>query len=246
MVVVMPENGEGPVENGNSTGGLPLDNGEAAAGGRAKGATGPPERPVLSEAVDELVAAEFARSRPGTRFLFTCRFTRIMDLNMLILRRCLQGRGEKGIYVSIDRPHSYTQYNLKKLGVPQDGLIYIDAISKLTGQRAEESMVRFLADGFTLPILDDLFSRAYLPEGSQRHFVKMEELSFILLDNVNVMLQYSSFEKARQVLGGLTELVRKFTAMRTIIVFDPGSSLELYSFLKANCDRELPVREEAP
>jgi len=241
----MPENGEGPVENGRSTGCGPPDDGDAAAGGRAAGAMDTPNRPVLSEAVDELVAAEFARSKPGTRFLFTCRFTRIMNLNMLILRRCLQFRGEKGIYVSMDRPHSYTQYNLKKLGVAQDGLIYIDAISKLTGQRAEESMVRFLADGFTLPILDDLFSRAYLPEGAQRHFVKMEELSFILLDNVNVMLQYASMDKTRKVLAGLTELVKKFTAMRTIIVFDPGSSPELYSFLKAHSDRELPVREEA-
>ena len=199
---------------------------------------------ALSEGLDGFLTQEFARSRPGAKYLFTCRFTKIMKLNMLILRLCLQGRAERGIYVSIDRPHSYTKHNLKALGVPQDGLIYIDAISRLTGQRAEDSQVRFLADGFTLPLLDDLFSRAYLAEGVQRHFVKMEELNFILLDNVQVMTQYLSKEKTQRILTGLGALVKKYTAMRTMIVMDPQSSPELCGFLRAQCDRELPVREE--
>ncbi len=199
---------------------------------------------VGTGALDEIVTEEFARARPGVRYLFTCRFTKVMKLDMLLLRRCLQARSEKGIYVSIDRPHSYTQQNLKMLGVPQDGIIYIDAISKLTGQRAEESQVRFLADGFTLPLLDDLFSRAYVADGVQKHFVKMEDLNFILLDNINVMLQYTSFDKARKLLSGLSELIKKYTAMRIVIVLDPGSSPELYNYIKTLTDREIPIREE--
>jgi hypothetical protein len=199
---------------------------------------------VGSGALDELVTEEFARAKASTRYLFTCRFTKVMKLDMLLLRRCLQARSEKGIYVSIDRPHSYTQQNLKMLGVPQDGIIYIDAISKLTGQRAEASQVRFLADGFTLPLLDDLFSRAFVADGVQKHFVKMEDLNFILLDNVNAMLQYVSFDKASKMLSGLTDLIRKYTAMKIFIVLDPGSSPELYTFIKTLTDREIPIREE--
>ncbi|MBM4248152.1 MAG: hypothetical protein FJ149_01690 [Euryarchaeota archaeon] len=194
--------------------------------------------------LDEFLTGEFSSARPGARFLFTCRFTKILKLNILLLRLFLQGRGERGIYVSIDRPHGYTQHSLKALGVPQDGLIYIDAISRLTGQRAEDSQVRFLADGFTLPLLDDLFSRAYLAEGVQKHFVKMEELGFILLDNVQVMTQYLPTEKAKRILEGLGGLVRRYTAMRTVFVVDPGSNPELCAFLRGRCDRELPVREE--
>lgn len=199
---------------------------------------------AFSEGLDDFLNTEFDRPGPGRRILFTCRFTKVMKLNMLLLRLCLQGRSEKGIFVSIDRPHSYTQHSLKALGVPQDGLIYIDAISRLTGQRAEDSQVRFLADGFTLPLLDDLFSRAFLAEGVQRHFVKMEELEFILLDNVQVLTQYLSAEKARRILTGIGELVRKYTAMRTMMVVDPGSTSELCSFLRNQCDRELPISEE--
>jgi hypothetical protein len=191
-----------------------------------------------------LVGRELAGSKPAARFLFTCRFTKVMKLNMMLLRLCIQGRGERGIYVSIDRPHSYTQHSLKALGVPQDGLIYIDAISKLTGQRAEDSQVRFLADGFTLPLLDDLFSRAFLAEGAQRHFIKMEELNFILLDNVQVMTRYLPAEKAQRILSGLGELLKRYTAMRTMIVLDPASDPGLAGFLRARSDRELAVPEE--
>ncbi len=197
-----------------------------------------------SEGLDGFLDREFASTKPGARFLLTCRFTKVMKLNMLLLRLCLQGRREKGIYVSIDRPHSYTQHNLKALGVPQDGLIYIDAISRLTGQRAGDSQVRFLADGFTLPLLEDLFSRAYLAEGVQKHFIKMDELNFILLDNVSVMTQYLPIDKAQRILGGLGELVMKFTGMRTVIVLDPGSNPELLAFLRSGTDRELAVPEE--
>jgi len=199
---------------------------------------------VLPGGLDEFLNHEFGGAKPGTKYLFTCRFTKIMKLNMLILRHCLHRRGEKGIYVSMDRPHSYTQHSLKALGVPQDGLIYIDAISRLTGQRAEDRQVRFLADGFTLPLLDDLFSRAFLAEGVQMYFVKMEELDFILLDNVQVMTQYLSMEKTRRILTGLGDLVKKYTAMRTMIVLDPGSSQDLCAFLRERCDRELPLRED--
>jgi hypothetical protein len=197
-----------------------------------------------SEYFDDFLTQEFTRSKPGARFLLTCRFTKVMKLNMLILRLFLQGRKEKGIYVSIDRPHSYTQHNLKALCVPQDGLIYIDTISKLTGQRAEDTQVRFLADGFTLPLLDDLFSRAFLAEGAQRHFVKMEELNFILLDNVQVLIQYLTMERAQRILIGLGDLVKKYTTMRTMMVMDPQSSPELCRFLRTQCDRELPIPEE--
>jgi hypothetical protein len=199
---------------------------------------------ITSGALANIVAGEFARSGPNARFLFTCRFTKTMKLNVLLLHHCLRVRNEKGICVSIDRPHSYMQFALKKLDVPQDGLIFIDAISKLTGQRSEGSMVRFLADGLSLPILDDLFSRAYVAEGAERHFVKLEDLNFLLVDNVNVILQYCSMDKTRNLLSGLADMVKKYTSMRTIFVLDPGSNREIYDFLKPLCDRELSVSED--
>jgi len=205
---------------------------------------GAPSSFISSGALASIVAGEFARSRPNARFLFACRFTKSMKLNLLLLHHCLRVRNERGICISIDRPHSFIQFALKKMDVPQDGLIFIDAISRLTGQRSEGSVVRFLAGGFSLPILDDLFSRAYVAEGAERHFVKMEDLNFLLVDNVNVMLQYCSMEKTRKLLSGLTDMVKKYTSMRTIFVLDPASGREIYDFLKPLSDRELSVQED--
>jgi len=210
--------------------------------GNILGVAPPPS--IASGALANIVAGEFARSRPNARFLFTCRFTKAMKLNLLLLHHCLRVRHEKGICISIDRPHSYIQFALKKMDVPQDGLIFIDAISRLTGQRSEGSVTRFLAGGLSLPILDDLFSRAYVAEGAERHFVNIEDLNFLLVDNVNVMLQYCSMEKTRKLLSGLTDMVKKYTSMRTIFVLDPASGREIYDFLKPLSDRQLSVQED--
>ncbi|MGQ9582129.1 MAG: hypothetical protein ACUVV6_01270 [Thermoplasmatota archaeon] len=198
---------------------------------------GPP--PPLEGVLTEL----FSRSSPGNRILITCPYTRILRVDMAILRVCLDIRREKGIYISIDRPHGFVQSGLRKMGVPLEGLMFIDAISKLTGTRAEGAMVRFLTSVYSIPILDDLFSRAYLPEGRQTHFVRLEEMGFLLVDNITVMLQYATMEKVRRLVTGLTDMVRKFTDMRSIIVLDPGASPELYKLIRASCDRELPVQE---
>lgn len=200
-------------------------------------------QPGCLSPLEEVLAGHLSRSRPGSRLLLTCPYTRILKVDMAVLRVLLGRRRERGIYVSIDRPHSFVQTALRKMGVPLDGLIFIDAVSKLTGVRAEGSMVRFLSSGYSLPLLDDLFSRAYLPEGSQMHFVRLEDLSFVLLDNIAVMLQYTTLEKVRRTVNLLGEAVKKFTDMRALITLDPSVSPELYSIVKGTCDRELPVME---
>ncbi len=204
------------------------------------GPTAPPSAPGP---LDSVLAELFSHLPSGSRVLITCPYTRILKVDMAVLRVCLGLRREKGIYVSIDRPHSFVQTALRKMGVPLDGLMFIDAVSKLTGTRAEGSMVRFLSSGYSLPILDDLFSRAYLPEGSQAHFVRLEDMSFLLVDNITVMLQYATMEKVRRLVNGLTDIVRRFTDVRSIVVLDPGASPELHKLIKASCDREIPVLE---
>lgn len=196
------------------------------------------------DALEFLLEREFARSASKNRYLFTCRFTKMMRLNMRLLHLCLCTRNEKGIYVSIDHPHSYTQMALKRMNAPLDGIIYVDAISKLTGTRGEDSQVRFLIGGLTIPILDDLFSRAYLPEGAQRHFVKLEELSFILVDNVNVAIQYAGPEKVKRLMAGLADLVKKYTSMKVFLIMDPKSHPDMHQFLKTATDREMDLKDE--
>ncbi|MEM2869101.1 MAG: hypothetical protein QW379_01580 [Thermoplasmata archaeon] len=200
-------------------------------------------QPAYLSPLEEILAGHLSHSRPGSRLLLTCPYTRILKVDMAVLRVLLGRRRERGIYVSIDRPHSFVQTALRKMGVPLDGLIFIDAVSKLTGMRAEGSMVRFLSSGYSLPLLDDLFSRAYLPEGIQMHFVRLEDLSFVLLDNIVVMLQYTTLEKVRRTVTLLGEAVKKFTDMRALITLDPSVSPELYSIVKGTCDREISLLE---
>jgi hypothetical protein len=191
-----------------------------------------------------LLEAEFTRPPPKTLFLFSCRFTKMMRLNLDILHLCLSKRKENGIYISVDHPHSYTQMALKKRNTPQEGIIYVDAISKLAGIPGEDSQVRFVTGGLTIPILDDLFSRAFLPEGSQRHFVKLEDLGFLLFDNVNVAMQYAGPEKIKRLLAGLAEQVRKYTNMKVFFILDPRLHPDIHQFLRDICDREIDIKDE--
>ena len=191
-----------------------------------------------------IMANELARSPALRNYLLTCRYCMTSKLCLRLLRLFLGTRRDKGIHISIDQPHSYTHMALKRLGVPQEGLIYIDAISKLTGVRAESSSVRFLSDGFSLPILDDVFSRAYLPEGVERYYVKLEDLGFVLVDNVSVALQYARPEKVMMLMLGLTNLIKKYTALRAFLVMEPKSNPDVHQYLRSICDREFSFKDE--
>ena len=191
-----------------------------------------------------VLGRELSRPPPNTMFLLNCRFTRMMRLNMVLLDLCLSKRKENGIYISVDHPHSYTHMALKKQNTPQQGIIYVDAISKLAGTIGEDTQVRFVTGGLTLPILDDLFSRAFLPEGSQMHFIRLEELGFILFDNVNVAMQYASPEKVKRLMAGLIDQVKKYTTLKLYLILDPTSQPDIHRCLGAACDREIEIKDE--
>jgi len=196
------------------------------------------------DALGFLLEREFARPPAKALYLFNCRFTKMMKLNMLLLHLCLSKRKENGIYVSVDHPHSYTHMALKKMNTPEKGIIYVDAISKLAGTMGEDSQVRFVTGGLTIPILDDLFSRAYQPEGSQMHFVRLEDLGFILFDNVNVAMQYASPDKVKKLMAGLVEQVKKYTTMKLFLILDPKTQPDMHQFLRAACEREMDIEDE--
>ena len=212
--------------------------------------TPPPEGPGPGDPagrqglLEFLLERELFRPPLKTVYLFSCRFTRMMRLNMAVLHFLLSERKESGIYVSVDHPHSYTQMALKKKNTPLEGLVYVDAISRLSGTKGEDSQVRFVASGLAVPILDDLFSRAVLPEGSQRHFVRLEDMGFMLFDNLNVALQYSGPEKVKKLMAGLAEQVKKYTSMKLFLVIDPRNLPDMHQYLKGICDRELAVEDE--
>jgi hypothetical protein len=198
----------------------------------------------VSDALEERLIAEFSNAPAQARFLFSCRFTKILRLNLILLRICLGKRSEKGMFISIDRPHSYTQIALKKHAIPQEGIIYIDLISKLTGTPAEESQVKFLASGYAPKILSDYFSRAYIHEGAMKHFINLEEMNFILVDNLSTMLQYATMDKVKKFMGDLLELLKKHASMRAMLIVDPKENPEVHALLRPYCEREIPVMED--
>jgi hypothetical protein len=204
----------------------------------------PDENAQKQEMLEFLLEREFSRPPPKTLFLLSCGFTKIMRLNIDLLHLCLSKRKENGIYVSVDHPHSYTQMALKRHNIPQDGIIYIDAISKLAVTVGEDSQVRFVTGGLTIPILDDVFSRAFLAEGSQRHFVRLEDIGFLLFDNVNVAMQYAGPEKVKKIMVGLAEQAKKYTNMKVFFILDPKLHPDIHRFLEAACDREIEIKDE--
>jgi hypothetical protein len=198
----------------------------------------------LTDALEERLIAEFTNASAQARYLFTCRFTKVMKLNLLLLKIFLGKRSETGMFVSVDRPHSYTYAALKKQGVPQHGIIYIDIISKLTGINTEETQVKFTASGYAPKILSDYFSRAYIPEGAMRHFINLDEMNFIIVDNIGVMLQYATMDRVKKFTADLLELLKKYASMRAVFIVDPEAAPEVHSYLKGFIEKEIPVMEE--
>ena len=69
----------------------------------------------------------------GGKVLVVSRYTERMRVNICLLKFFLHEMKQKGIFITIDRPHQYTASLLTLHGISQDNLVYIDAVSRISG-----------------------------------------------------------------------------------------------------------------
>ena len=163
------------------------------------------------------------------------RYPMISKVMVELLEALLRGAGLAGAILSIDRPHTYISHLLEKRGVPQEKLVYIDAVTRISGEAPPSTGgSELLPAPFCVNILSD-FMTVCGPKIAEKR------AGFLLVDNLSALTPYVSEECMRRFLENLVQLGRQVPGLRCVFVLDRQSHSHLYELLKKMGAREVSI-----
>ena len=169
--------------------------------------------------------------------VFNTDFTKIAKTNLFLLKGLMDIEGEKGLFVSLDRPHQYMSYLLKIHDVDQDDLWFIDAVTRMSGEKSNtKGNVDFLEDAFHV---GDLFD--YLKEHNGE-FLRIDDIDFIVIDNIATMLNYNTTTKVKEFIKKFKGFTDKHPHVLAGVTIDPESNPELSEIIDELFDYKIDIK----
>jgi hypothetical protein len=165
-------------------------------------------------------------------YILTTKYTNLVRVNLVLLKAFLDMKMNKGMMVTIDRPHQYVSHLLQLHGINQAKLVFIDAISNhASDTKAAPNAESFQSGPFYIETLPDFIISC---DGRDpKSEVDLSSTEFILMDNVSTLLTYNSMESLKtffsRYVGVLRE--RSSASLATLIVIDRDLHADLYSFI---------------
>ncbi|MGQ9582130.1 MAG: hypothetical protein ACUVV6_01275 [Thermoplasmatota archaeon] len=152
-----------------------------------------------------------------------------------LLRTLLSDSAQSGVVVSLDRPSEYISRLLERHGVPQDRLLYIDAVARISGETLPQSG---RADELPTPFCINLLSDFVTLCGPR---IKEKRSGFLLVDNLGALTPYVSDECLKRFLESLVALGASVPGLRCIFVLDREHHRQLYELVKRMGAREVSL-----
>ena len=152
-----------------------------------------------------------------------------------ILTILLKEKNLSGIFISLDRPHTYIARILEKRGVPQEKLTYIDTVIGISGEKsgAEDNLVQ-LTSPFCINILSDVFSPDFFEKRDSKP-------GFIVVDNLSALRAFVSDPCIERFLKDLNDVRGLLTESRCFIVMDKTACPDLYAMIKKGDVQEMEL-----
>lgn len=173
--------------------------------------------------------------------VFNANFTQIAKTNLLLLKGLLDIDGEKGLFVVLDRPHQYMSYLLHMHDVSQERLWYIDTVTHVSGgKREEDKNVNFLEDPFHVEDLFESFG-THVNAGFQGEFTDIDNIDFILVDNVATMLNYNETKRVERFIKVFHSFLSDHPHVLGGLTIDPESNPELNEIINNYFDFVIDV-----
>lgn len=166
--------------------------------------------------------------------------------NLIILKAMLEELGKKGVFIAIDRPYHYMVHLMKIHRFHYDEMLFIDAITKISGERRMEwSSASFLNGPFSIDtLLRDLKIITKDPAGRSQ-LVDLTDGDFLMIDDVSAIFHYNKLGTGRRFLKTYLDIVGNKKSTFTAVSVDRESHTSLYEFLAQNCDRMVDMGNAA-
>ena len=176
----------------------------------------------------------------GERVLFKVSYSRIVQVNLVILKILLDEWLKQGIFITVDRPHSYMEHLLKMHRVEnRHRLRYIDAIGNYSGDSQTPDKAGVVKHTpFQIEKLPDELINGIK---SDKTVIDMKNNDFILIDNLAAMLNYNPLESVVEFVDRYLKAIALYDSIFTALFIDSRNHPELYDAIKPFCDIELEI-----
>jgi hypothetical protein len=183
----------------------------------------------------------------GRRILLSVKYNQINRMNLILLRALLAEQRKRGLFVTVDRPHQYMSYLLAINKVPQDDLVFLDIISRFSGERQSPSEVDTSggsATPFQVNDLITLLEHGGSNGGQGSAHVDFGLMDFVMIDNLGAMLMYNELGDVGTFIQRYLKLIERYGTIFTAIVIDVRSQTPLYNMIRGMCQKEFLVTDD--
>ncbi len=177
---------------------------------------------------------------PGTVLLDTPT-THIMKTNFFILKGLLDLEDKKGYFMTLDRPHQNMAYLLNNHQINQKNIWYIDTVNYLSGKKKiYRKNVEAVKNAFEIEKLTEILEET----GEKRNgFRTLEDIDFVLIDNLAPMLNYNNMENIQEFLSSFEELIISHNNLLGCLVMDSDSNEDLDKIVKKHMKNVVDVKK---
>jgi hypothetical protein len=179
--------------------------------------------------------ADFRKTASGAGgvYVLDVKCTQMTRALVEVLRHLLNEREESGVVFSVDRPSAFLSRLLEHQGVPQDKLLYLDAVTNISGEGfAQDDKLEL----FSSPFCVNLFSEFVSCHSDK---VAAGKRGFVLVDNLGALKPYMTNPCVERMIKALKGLGKDDPAFKCIFVVDRSSAPELYDIVVQHGAREV-------
>jgi len=188
----------------------------------------------------QAIMGEIGDIGTGERVLFKVSYSRIVQINLVILKILLDKWMKRGIFITVDRPHNYMDHLLKMHRVEnRHRLTYIDAIGNYSG--AEVMTIEGKTIEHTPFQIERLPDELFVGIKESSGTIDMRNNDFILIDNLAAMLNYNSLDSVITFVDRYLKAIALYDSIFTALFIDSHNHPGLYDAIKPLCDVELEI-----
>jgi hypothetical protein len=173
------------------------------------------------------------------KVLVTLRTVIMRRIMVRALKFFLEKRKADGILVTMGTPYTSIKRLLKKHGIPDERLIYIDTVTGISNEKVvKDKSVMFLEDPFYPDIIKNAIKEAMVGNNGRKN-------EFLIIDEISVLLNYIPWHSIEELLlqimpkNGVQDII-------SIVLLDKIAHPSLYDRCSKICHDEIEVdRAEA-
>lgn len=178
-------------------------------------------------------------------YLLQVKYTNLVRANLVLLKAFLEDKKQRGLMITIDRPHQYLSHLMQLHGVDQTNLVFVDAISVHSADtKGGEVAPEFQMGPFHIETLPD-FLMKHEDDGSSFQ-IDMSKIDFVIIDNVSTLLTYNSMESIRRFLVKYVDALKsvKSRGIKTALVMDREQHTELYELISSISRKSIDLGQD--